>query len=173
MRVIERSEPEQSFFEGEPDLEPPEELATHELDDQAVLEEDIDNEDVLEEDVDEDILTDTLESLVHPDGDEDDEEEEPETVGHLLEPAPEVDLDDEEFDVGDVEQSLDAILRARTAEFDLDGDEAADGRAQIQTEDLEPMSCRPDEFVCRSCYLVCNRTQLADAQRLVCRDCTS
>lgn len=173
MRVIERSEPEQNFSEGEPDLEAPEELATHELDDRAVLEEDLDNEDVSEEDVDEDVLTDTLESLVHPDGDEDEEDEEPETVAHLLEPQPEVDVDDEDFDLDDVEESLDAILRARTAEFEVDDDEGATETDNIDVEDLELPSCRPDEFVCQSCHLMLHRSQLADAKQLVCRDCSS
>jgi hypothetical protein len=30
---------------------------------------------------------------------------------------------------------------------------------------------QPGEFVCRSCFLVKSRTQLADKKHLLCRDC--
>ena len=75
MRVAERHrEPAEAHFtEGEPDLEPPEELAVVERDEEAILEEDLDNEDVLEQDVDEDTLEVTLEDLIH-DGDDDEDE---------------------------------------------------------------------------------------------------
>ena len=67
MRLAERHrEPvEAHFTEGELDLEPPEELAIGELDDEAILEEELDNEDLLEQDVDEDTLEASLEDLVH------------------------------------------------------------------------------------------------------------
>src|ERR1700680_343250 len=76
MRTAERHHEldEAHFTEGELDLEPPEELAIGELDDEAILEEELDNEDLLEEDVDEDILAASLEDLVHG-GDEDDDED--------------------------------------------------------------------------------------------------
>jgi len=70
MYVVERDRPEQHFSEGEPDLEPPEELAIGELDDESMLEEELDNEDLLEEDVDDDLLTVTLEDLIHVGDDE-------------------------------------------------------------------------------------------------------
>ena len=47
---------EAHFTEGELDLEPPEEMAVGEWDDQAILEEELDNEDLLEQDVEEDTL---------------------------------------------------------------------------------------------------------------------
>ncbi|MGA2519830.1 MAG: DUF4193 family protein [Acidimicrobiales bacterium] len=67
MRVAQeyRAPDELHFTEGEPDLEPPEELAVSEIDADAMLEEELDNEDVLEQDVDEDTLEVTLEDLVH------------------------------------------------------------------------------------------------------------
>jgi len=54
MRLVERHRAplETHFTEGELDLEPPEELAIGDLDDEAILEEELDNEDLLEEDVD-------------------------------------------------------------------------------------------------------------------------
>jgi hypothetical protein len=30
---------------------------------------------------------------------------------------------------------------------------------------------RPGEFLCASCFLVLPRSQLADAKRMLCRDC--
>lgn len=63
------SRDEQHFSEGEPDLEPPEELAVDELDDDLALEEDLECELLREEDVDVQVLEQTLEQLAHA-GDE-------------------------------------------------------------------------------------------------------
>ncbi|MGA2037099.1 MAG: DUF4193 family protein [Acidimicrobiales bacterium] len=140
MRLAERNEkPEDHFTEGEPDLEPPEELALGELDDDTLLDDDLDNEDVAEEDVDAVVLEIALENLVHgADRDEDDERrddapfpalEELWTSLRTSEPASAQDshpctgdpedlekLDD--LDVGDLEdadESLDRILADRLA----------------------------------------------------------
>jgi len=191
MRVAERHrEPaEPHFTEGEPDLEPPEELAMVELDDEAILEEDLDNEDVLEQDVDEDTLEVTLEDLIH-DGDEgddpDDEADRPQATA--LGPG---DPGDEDADMDgageDVEEELDVILLERLAPSDLQGaedadDEPDDGDARPPTgrrlhmratdedgDGAEVARCGPDEFVCESCFLVRHRAQLAGPA--VCRDC--
>jgi hypothetical protein len=78
---------EAHFTEGELDLEPPEEMAIAELDDEAILEEELDNEDLLEEDVDEDTLEASLEDLVHG-GDDEDEDDYDYDAGRGLRPAP-------------------------------------------------------------------------------------
>lgn len=185
MRVVERTELEEHFSEGEPDLEPPEELAVAEVDEDTLLEEDLDSEIVLEQDVDEDTLEVTLEDLVHLDDEED--EEAVQLVGSTTEPG-EADEgeepDDDALDMADVQESLDRILRERlatadSAEDDVDDSDAiavrADGALPNgRTTDavlVEP--CGVDEFVCRGCFLVRNRVQLADAADMRCRDCAS
>jgi hypothetical protein len=35
-----------------------------------------------------------------------------------------------------------------------------------------PAPVAPEEFVCRSCFLVKRRTQLADPEQMWCRDCS-
>jgi hypothetical protein len=61
---------EQRFSEGEPDLEPPEEMAVGELDADVELEEDLDCQLVDEDDVDTAVLQQTLEDLSHAADDE-------------------------------------------------------------------------------------------------------
>ncbi len=66
MRPTERRQrDEQRFVEGEPDLQPPEELAVAELDEELMLEEDLDCELVAEEEVDQRLLQEMLEDLAH------------------------------------------------------------------------------------------------------------
>ena len=192
MRLAES--PEQHFTEGEPDIEPPEELAVSEVDDVALLEEELDNEDVLEQDVEEDVLEETLEDLVH--GADDDDAPGRETLVGLVVPVAgePVAAPEEEGEGDDVEESLDVVLEHRLAggaadivdvgEADDDavaGDGAhpggrpgeARGHASVEgpgEEDVRP--CGPDEFTCRSCFLVHTRELLADAQAMTCRDCT-
>ncbi len=70
MRLIERPDrPEQHFSEGEPDLEPPEELCVAEVDADLALEEDLDCEALTEDDVEERMLEETLEELAHGEDD--------------------------------------------------------------------------------------------------------
>jgi hypothetical protein len=87
--------------------------------------------------------------------------------------------DEEEEDSDDVEASLDVILKSRLVvsddedeeeEEDEDEDEDADGedRAEPATRVLPK---QPGEFVCQSCFLVKNQSQLADPERELCRDC--
>ena len=134
---------DEEFDEG--DLE---ELDEEELDEE--LEEDVDLEaDLDEEDVDDAVL------------------EEEETV--LLE--------EEEPDSDEVEATLDQILQARLdvragADEDEDedeDDEAAPGDDRGTATGVAPK--RPGEFTCRSCFLVKHPSQLADARRMLCRDC--
>ncbi len=83
--------------------------------------------------------------------------------------------DDEEEEDEDVEASLDQILKERLVvdddddeDEDLDSDADLDDRSDL-TERIPPK--RPDEFVCRSCFLVKHPSQLADPVKVLCRDC--
>jgi hypothetical protein len=153
MRVVDRlsERAETHFTEGEPDLEPPEELAIVELDDDAILEEDLDNEDVLEQDVDEDVLEATLEDLVHGDDDEDDgapvedsaaalEGTAAATRASTTAPTSTDDAwlegEDEEGDGDEVEEELDLVLLARLAldhpDDESPGDQDFDDEADME-----------------------------------------
>ena len=187
MRLVERGEREQHFVEGEPDLEPPEELALAELDDEALLEEELDNDDLSEDEVDDEVLAASLEHLVHPDDQGDLADDAPEPIElALAELLDGVEVDDEdevdaELDLDDIEQSLDAVLRLRLADgAGADGDEAdgdeADGDgpgAALADGRIRPAvaGCGADEFVCTRCWLVHHRSQRAKADAAVCRDC--
>ncbi len=83
------------------------------------------------------------------------------------------DDDDDDLDPDDVEAGLDVILKDRLVvvdEQDDDEDEVpdADDRAEGSTKVVPK---RPGEFVCQSCFLVKHPSQLADADRMFCRDC--
>ena len=76
----------------------------------------------------------------------------------------------------DVESIQDILVKqeARDDEADDDDDEAA--VALTKDERLEPTETRvvpmqATEFVCKRCYLVKHRSQLADKKRTLCRDC--
>jgi len=169
---------EAHFTEGELDLEPPEEMAVGELDDQAILEEELDNEDLLEQDVDEDTLEASLDDLVHgalDDGDDDEGETEADGDG--------------DFSDQDLEESLDLVLLERMALIDDNGGAVGDDEedpaghgilvqilAQMGSDavgfgDVAP--CGTDEFVCRSCFLVRKRVQLVDPAAMACHDCST
>ena len=188
---------ESHFTEGEPDLEPPEELAIAELDEQAMLEEELDNDDVDEQDVDDDVLQDALDDLVHAGDDpaaaDDDEEGGTRAAVDALDVlGPSSDLDDVDRALGarDHEDGLDVVLLERLALLGpaSDGDATGDAHdadaathapavlvveADADTFDLVQVApCGSGEFVCRSCFLVRTRSQLADATALTCRDCS-
>ncbi len=181
---------EAHFTEGELDLEPPEELAIAELDEEAILEEELDNEDLLEEDVDEDTLEATLEHLVHgDDGDLDDDGFEAAVEVRRAPTAADLDGSDD-FEQspadGDVEESLDLVLAERLALVGPDGNSDGDGEGEITeleavlllmtTDGVDPVDvapCGSGEFVCRSCFLVRRRVQLVDAVAMVCGDCST
>ncbi|WP_296605277.1 DUF4193 family protein [Nocardioides sp.] len=40
-----------------------------------------------------------------------------------------------------------------------------------QSEEVEVKPKQDDEFTCMSCFLVHHRSQLADAKKMICRDC--
>ncbi|MGO9343100.1 MAG: DUF4193 family protein, partial [Acidimicrobiales bacterium] len=87
-------------------------------------------------------------------------------------PAEEADEEEDEADDEDVEASLDEILKERLVveEADEEDEEVPepDDRSEIADRVLPK---QPDEFVCRSCFLVKHPSQLADPKRVLCRDC--
>lgn len=88
--------------------------------------------------------------------------------------AAEEDDDDEIADPDDVEASLDDILKDRLVIEDDTPDDDDD-----ETPDLDDrgegasvvIPRRPDEFVCQSCFLVKHVSQIASAEKQLCRDC--
>ena len=152
-------------FEDEPDLD----------------EEDLD-EDVIVEDFDEELLDDDLEDdldvevvddpalvplvgvvvpVVDPAVEEVEEEDDEDDV---------VDLD-EELHPDDVEEALDVVLRERTVAAGLEGDDDDDEPDEPGEGGTKIVPRRENEFLCRSCFLVLPRHQLADETRMICRDC--
>ncbi|MBK5288098.1 MAG: DUF4193 family protein [Acidimicrobiia bacterium] len=82
---------------------------------------------------------------------------------------------EEELHPDDVEEPLDVLLAERTAaerideeEADLEDDDEPDNPAE-GTGKIVPR--RDDEFLCRSCFLVKPRSQLAKGEKDLCRDC--
>jgi uncharacterized protein DUF4193 len=75
------------------------------------------------------------------------------------------------------EASLDEIL-AKKADEPAPGEEAEE-ESVLETgrdERVEPLSVKvvpqqPTEFVCKNCFLVKHRSQLADKKRMYCVDC--
>jgi hypothetical protein len=156
-----------------------EEEAEPELDEESLDENDLDEEDLDEdEELDDDLA---LESEKDEEGDEVADEgaevvvAKPEAKSAGEEDDEGLDLD-EELHPDDVEEPLDVLLQERTATITLededeeteeeepDVDERGDGPTRI-------MPRRPGEFLCASCFLVLPRSQLADAKRMLCRDC--
>ena len=96
----------------------------------------------------------------------------PEPAAVVEKPAEETEEEEEEEpEDEDVEASLDVILKERlVVEDEPEDDELADVEDRAEgTERVLPK--QPDEFVCRSCFLVKHPSQLADKKRMLCRDC--
>ena len=82
-----------------------------------------------------------------------------------------VDLD-EELHPDDVEEALDVVLRERTAAAGLEDDDEEDDEPDDRGEaGTKIVPRRENEFLCKSCFLVLPRHQLADEKRMICRDC--
>lgn len=119
---------------------------------------------------------DTIEALVrreaagNRDGEVDAGEVEGGVEGEAGPPAePPEALEFEEIPPEDVEPGLDEILRLR-----IEAEIGAEPAADVAAFEVElPAPPTPAEFVCRSCFLVKRRTQLADPERQWCRDCTN
>jgi hypothetical protein len=136
------------------------ELGDAELDEDELDEDDLESDDLEDEDLE---LTDDDDSIVVVAEDEEDDEA--------------LDLE-EELHPDDVEEPLDVLLLERTAStaIDEDEDEIEDEEEDVEAEDRAEgggriLPRRPGEFVCRSCFLVKHPSQLADADRQLCRDC--
>jgi Domain of unknown function (DUF4193) len=151
-------------FEDEPELDE-EDL------DEDVIAEDFDDEliDDLDEDLDAEVVDDAalvpLVGVVVPVADpvveEVEEEDDEDDV---------VDLD-EELHPDDVEEALDVVLRERTVAAGLEGEEDDDEPDEPGEGGTKIVPRRENEFLCRSCFLVLPRHQLADETRMICRDC--
>jgi hypothetical protein len=111
-----------------------------------------DDDDEVEIEVTE-ILTASPAAVVERSGDAEDEEEE------------------EEPDDEDVEASLDVILKERLVVEDEPEDEEATDQEDKTEGNERVLPKQPDEFVCRSCFLVKHPSQLADKKKMLCRDC--
>ena len=115
---------------------------------------DVDEEDDAEVDEVDEILTPSPAAVVEKTGEGDEEEEE-----------------EEEPDDEDVEASLDVILKERLVVEDEPEDEEATDQEDKTEGNEHVLPKQPDEFVCRSCFLVKHPSQLADAKKMLCRDC--
>ena len=123
----------------------------------ADLEEVDDPDAVVDDDDDDDVV-------------DDDEEDEGETVVAVADD----DDEDEEDEEGDVEASLDVILKERLVQVDEeedDDDEPNDPEDRAAPETAKVLPKQPKEFVCQSCFLVKHPSQMSDTKRKLCRDC--
>jgi hypothetical protein len=85
---------------------------------------------------------------------------------------------EEEEEEATVEASLEELI-AKKAERPNTSDEEEDEDGLLalnRDESRESLSTKVlpvqhNEFVCKNCYLVKHRSQLADRRRLLCRDC--
>ncbi len=150
-------------FEDEPELD------EEDLDEEVVIEEEFDDDALLEDDdevvdplVDvEGVVIPPVVGLVPVPAEPVVEEEEDDDV---------VDLD-EELHPDDVEEALDVVLRERTVAAGLEGEDDDDEPDEPGEGGTKIVPRRENEFLCRSCFLVLPRHQLADEKRMICRDC--
>ncbi len=77
----------------------------------------------------------------------------------------------------DTEAALDELLApwlesvAAVEDDDVDDDDVDDSdEAEDDLAEVVPLR-RPDEFLCRACFLLKHTSQLADPARNLCRDC--
>jgi hypothetical protein len=75
------------------------------------------------------------------------------------------------------ETSLDELIAKKSGEGATEeGEEETPATAPGREERVETLSVKvvpqqPTEFVCKNCFLVKHRSQLADKKRMFCRDC--
>lgn len=79
---------------------------------------------------------------------------------------------------GDVESIQELLVKQEAAdEADADEEEEAvialtkDDRLTVEPGESRVVPIQETEFVCRRCFLVKHRSQLADKKRTLCRDC--
>ena len=93
----------------------------------------------------------------------------------IVEDEADVVLVEDDGDEDDVEAGLDVILKERlvagddVAGDDDDDDDDDDDERPDATVRLLPK--QPNEFACKSCFLVKHIGQLADGEKMLCRDC--
>jgi Domain of unknown function (DUF4193) len=116
------------------------------------------------------------------DDEREDEETEVEADPEEVEPT-EADLEDAAGTADPVAatadvESIQDVLEKQEARDDEDEveDEPLASVSTARDERLEPLDARvipmqSTEFVCKNCYLVKHRSQLADKRRMLCRDC--
>jgi hypothetical protein len=150
------------FDDEEPDID------DDELDEDALVDDEFDDDDeVADEEFDEEDEGDD-EAVAVADNDDTTATAEDETTE---EDDDIVDLD-EELHPDDVEEALDVVLRERTAKVGLEDEEEDDEEPDDRGEGGTRIVPRRDnEFLCKSCFLVLPRHQLADEERMLCRDC--
>ena len=147
-------------------------------DDLDALDDDLEIDETGADELDED-LGDELDEDLGDELDEEDVEEEEGEGGataraeRSTEEAEVEDEDEDEIDEEDVEASLDVILKERLVVVDDEPDDDEEGTdVDDRTETGERvLPKQPDEFVCRSCFLVKHPSQLADNTMMLCRDC--
>ncbi|MGC8472643.1 MAG: DUF4193 family protein [Acidimicrobiales bacterium] len=147
-------------------------------DDLDALDDDLEIDETGADELDEDLGDELDEDLGDELDEEDVEEEEGEggATARAERSTEEVEVEDEdedEIDEEDVEASLDVILKERLVVVDDEPDDDEEGTdVDDRTETGERvLPKQPDEFVCRSCFLVKHPSQLADKTRMLCRDC--
>ena len=155
-------------------------MSDDEFEDEPELdEEDLDEEVVIEEEFDDALLDDDEEEVEDPLVDVEGVVIPP-VVGLVpvpVEPVVEEEEDDdvvdldEELHPDDVEEALDVVLRERTVAAGLEGEEEDDEPDEPGEGGTKIVPRRENEFLCRSCFLVLPRHQLADEKRMICRDC--
>jgi len=155
-------------------------MSDDEFEDEPELdEEDLDEEVVIEEEFDDALLDDDEEEVEDPLVDVEGVVIPP-VVGLVpvpVEPVVEEEEDDdvvdldEELHPDDVEEALDVVLRERTVAAGLEGEDDDDEPDEPGEGGTKIVPRRENEFLCRSCFLVLPRHQLADEKRMICRDC--
>jgi hypothetical protein len=145
---------------------------TDDLDDDALDLDAVEDDDLVDDvlDADDDLVDDVLDADDDLEGDVAAVVEvavaSPERVAEEAEEEEEEEPDDE-----DVEASLDVILKERLVVEDEPEDEEATDQEDKTEGNERVLPKQPDEFVCRSCFLVKHPSQLADAKKMLCRDC--
>ncbi|MGH2699490.1 MAG: DUF4193 family protein [Actinomycetota bacterium] len=139
-----------------------------------------------EEDLVDEALVDELDEDVVDEIDILDEDDDLEETSEEAETSEEEEAEEDDEDADDVAEdsnstSLDELLAQRTAARqgtdDSDDDDAfialssEAARKESRTRSkIAPLRNR-EEFVCKSCFLLKPKVQLADSERMLCRDC--
>ncbi len=102
----------------------------------------------------------------------------PGKVGDAVEQEDVLSEEEEEAAPEPAEASLEEILDKKDGDGEA-AEEATEDEPLLATggsDRVEPLAVKvvpqqPTEFVCKKCFLVKHRSQLADKKRLFCRDC--